>query len=121
VKKKHDAETVNKCACGATYVRKCQLERHEQECVVSPVGAANAVKRKYTELVQDKMEEEDGDWVDAAALSTEAVAIVREEAQKKVTLCKCETCGAPYGNRESLKRHIRKKHPRASVSGNENA
>ena len=88
--------------------------------MVSPIGAANAVKRKYAELVQDKtlsLGEEDGDWIDAAALSTEAVAIVREEAQKKV---KCETCGAPYGNRESLKRHIRKKHPRASGSGNEN-
>jgi uncharacterized C2H2 Zn-finger protein len=115
VKNKHNAETVNKCACGATYVKKCQLERHEEQCIVSPMGAANAVKRKYAELVQDKMEEED-DWIDAAALSTEAVAIVREEAQKKV---KCETCGAPYGNRESLERHIRKKHPRASGSGNE--
>ena len=101
-KNKHDTEKANKCACGATYVKKWQLERHEQECVVSPIGAANAVKRKYAELVQDKLEEEDGDWVDAAALSTEAVAIVRVEAQKAV---KCETCGAPYGNRESLKRH----------------
>ena len=124
VKNKHNAETVNKCACGKTYVKKSQLERHEQECVVSPLGAANAVKRKYAELVsglQDKtlsLREEDGDWIDAAALSTEAVAIVLEETQKKV---KCETCGAPYGNRESLKRHMRKKHPRASGSGNENA
>ena len=135
VKNKHDTEKANKCACGATYVKKWQLERHEQECVVSPIGAANAVKRKYVELVQDKMEEEDGDWVDAAALSTEAVDMVREAAQKKIRkgeesrsttdsvierVC-CETCGAPYGNRESLKRHMRKKHPRASGSGNENA
>ena len=111
VKNKHDAETANKCACGKTYVKKSQLERHEEQCVVSTIGAANAVKRKYAELVQDKMQEED-DWIDAAALSTEAVAIVREEAQQKV---KCETCGAPYGNRESLKRHIRKKHPRVST------
>ena len=117
VKNKHNAETTNTCACGKAFVKKWQLERHEKECVVSPIGAANAVKRKYTELVQDKMEEEDdGDWVDAAELSIEAVAIVRGEAQKKV---KCPTCGAPFGNTESLKRHIRKKHPRASGSGNE--
>jgi hypothetical protein len=68
--------------------------------------------------VQHKLndEEDDGDCVDAAVLSTEAFAIVREEAQTKVN---CETCGAPYANRESLKRHMRKKHPRASGSGND--
>ena len=42
VKNKH-TETVNKCACGASYVKKWQLERHEEECIVSPVGVANAV------------------------------------------------------------------------------
>ena len=119
VKNKHDTETANKCACGASYVKKWQLERHEQDCVVSPIGAANAVKRKYAELVQDKTREEDA--MDAAALYTEALTMVREEARKKMKSgdFSCETCGAPYGNRESLKRHIRKKHPRASGSGNE--
>ena len=121
VKKKHNAETANTCACGKAFVKKVQLERHEQECVVSPIGGANAVKRKYAELVQDKMEEAGGDWVDEeefTQLSTEAVASVREEAQAQEKV-KCETCGAPYGNRESLKRHMRKKHPRASGSANE--
>ena len=135
VKNKH-TETANKCACGASYVKKWQLDRHEQECVVSPTGAANAVKRKYAELVQDKTRESirDEDAVsglDAVALSSlssaqraelgeEASDIVRKEAQQKMQVS-CETCGAPYGNRESLKRHIRKKHPRASGSGTENA
>jgi hypothetical protein len=125
VKNKHDTETANKCACGATYVKKWQLERHEQECVVSPTGAANAVKRKYTELVQDKTRDDEDavSGLDAVALSSlgeEAFDIVRKEAQQKMQVS-CETCGAPYGNRESLKRHIRKKHPRASGSGTENA
>jgi uncharacterized C2H2 Zn-finger protein len=116
--KKHNAETANTCACGKAFVKKWQLERHEQECVASPIGGANAVKRKFAELVQHKLndEEDDGDWCDAAMLTTEAVAIVHEEAQTKVN---CETCGAPYGNKESLKRHMRKKHPRASGSANE--
>ena len=113
VKNKHDTEKANTCACGASYVKKWQLERHEQDCVVSPIGAANAVKRKYAELVQDKTREED-----VAALSTEAFNMVCAEAQKEMQVS-CETCGAPYGNRESLKRHIRKEHPRASGSGNE--
>ena len=115
------------------------MERHEQECVVSPIGAANAVKRKYAELVSgdDEMREKD-----VATLTLEVFDMVCEAAQKKIRkgeesrslggttdsvterVC-CETCGAPYGNRESLKRHIRKKHPRsgeaiiASGSGNE--
>ncbi len=103
---------------------------------MSPTGAANAVKRKYAELVQDKTRESirDEDAVsglDAVALSSlssaqraelgeEASDIVRKEAQQKMQVS-CETCGAPYGNRESLKRHIRKKHPRASGSRTENA
>jgi hypothetical protein len=36
VKNKHTAETANKCACGTIYVQKWQLERHEQDWVVSP-------------------------------------------------------------------------------------
>ena len=124
MKNKHDAETANKCACGASYVKKWQLERHEEECIVSPVGGANAVKRKYAELLsglQDNTREEDAvSGSDAAALSTKAFDIVRKAAQQKMQVS-CETCGAPYGNRESLKRHIRLKHPRASGSGNENA
>ena len=48
--KKH-TETANKCACGAIYVRKWQLERHKQDCIVSAIGGAKAVKRKYQELV----------------------------------------------------------------------
>ena len=122
VKNKHDAETANQCACGATYAKKWQLQRHEQDCVVSPTGGSNAVKRKYAELVQDNTREEDAlSGLDEAALSTEAFNIVREEARKKLQGVDfgCETCGAPYGNRESLKQHIRKKHPRASGSGNE--
>ena len=140
VKNKHDTETANRCACSKAYVKKWQLERHEQDCVVSPIGGANAVKRKYAELVlglQDNTREEDAvsglEPESEAALSTikeEAFNIVREEAQKKLQGGDfgCETCGAPYGNRESLKRHIRKKHPRSgeaiiasgiSESGNE--
>ena len=30
--------------------------RHEQDCVVSPIGAANAVKRKYAELLSGPRE-----------------------------------------------------------------
>ena len=92
-----------------------------------------AVQRYMTAAIFDDLEtgeeDDDGDLVDAAMLTTEAVASVLEEAhaqaQKKV---KCDTCGALYGNLESLKRHIRKKHPRSgeaiiasgiSESGNE--
>ena len=69
-------------------------------------------------------EEDAVSGLDEAALSTikeEAFNIVREEAQKKLQGGDfgCETCGAPFGNRESLKRHIQKKHTRASGSGNE--
>ena len=125
VKNKH-TETANKCACGASYVKKWQLERHEQDCVVSPIGAANAVKRKYAELLSGPREvgpsliperEEE--------VAIEAFNMVCEEAQKKIKsgeerVC-CDTCGISCKDRESLKRHIRKKHPRASGSGNEDA
>ena len=121
VKNKHNAETANTCACGESYVKKWQLERHEQQCIVSPIGGANAVKRKYAELVQDNTREEDA-ILDEAALSTEAFNMVREEAHKKIKsgeesrtierVC-CDTCGVSYKDRESLKRHIRKKHPRS--------
>ena len=131
VKNKHDTETANKCACGKAYVKKWQLERHEQDCVVSPIGGASAVKRKYAELVQDNTREEDA-ILDEAALSTEVFNMVREEAHKKIKsgeeqVC-CDTCGVPCKDRERLKRHIRKKHPRSgeaiiasgiSESGNE--
>ena len=136
VKNKHNAETANTCACGESYVKKWQLERHEQQCIVSPIGGANAVKRKYAELVQDNTREEDA-ILDEAALSTEVFNMVREEAHKKIKsgeesrtierVC-CDTCGVWYKDRESLKRHIRKKHPRSgeaiiasgiSESGNE--
>jgi hypothetical protein len=135
VKNKHDTEKANKCACGTTYVKKWQLERHEQECVVSPIGAANAVKRKYAELVSGDDEMREKSVTIPATLALKVFDMVREAAQKKIRkgeesrsttdsvierVC-CETCGAPYGNRESLKRHMRKKHPRASGSGNENA
>ena len=130
VKNKHDTETANKCACGATYVKKWQLERHEQECVVSPAGAANAVKRKYTELVQETAQaSEEADALSTvnprAGIMDVAAEAVLEEAQKKIKsgeerVC-CDTCGVPFKDRESLKRHARKKHPRASGSGNENA
>ena len=44
-----------------------------------------------------------------------ATEAVREEAHKKIKsgeeqVC-CDTCGVPCKDRESLKRHIRKKHP----------
>jgi len=122
VKNKHDTETAKKCACGATYVKKWQLERHEQECVVSPTGAANAVKRKYTELVQETAPASENPRAGIMDVAAEAVL---EEAQKKIKsgeerVC-CDTCGVPFKDRESLKRHARKKHPRASGSGNENA
>ena len=136
VRNKHDSEKANKCACGATYVKRLQLERHEQQCVVSPIGAANAVKRKYEEIASQV----DDMCVTVSSLpvtmALKVFDMVREAAQKKIKegeeasstqansvserIC-CDTCGAPYGNRESLKRHIRKKHPRASGSGNENA
>jgi len=136
VRNKHDSEKANKCACGATYVKKLQLERHEQECVVSPIGAANAVKRKYDEIASHV--DSEGVTLSSvpATLALKVFDMVREAAQKKIKkgeeasstqadsaserVC-CDTCGAPYGNRESLKRHIRKKHPRASGSGIENA
>ena len=129
VKNKHNAKTANTCACGESYVKKWQLERHEQQCIVSPIGGANAVKRKYAELVQDNTREEDA-ILDEAALSTEVFNMVREEAHKKIKsgeesritkeerVC-CDTCGTSCKNCESLKRHLRKKHPRASGSGNE--
>ena len=124
VKAKHTAETANKCACGATYVKKCQLESHEKQCVASPLGAANAVKRKFEELVESSLSQGEGDeaGMNVASFAVEAFDTVREAAQQKQKgeqrVC-CTTCGTPYGNLESLKRHMRKKHPRASGSGNE--
>ena len=127
VKNKHNTETANKCACGTTYVKKWQLERHEQECVVSPAGAAHALKRKYAELASRV--DENGVSPDPTTLALKVFEMVREAAQKKIKKAEepcgpiirvcCETCGVPYGNMESLKRHIRKKHPRANGSGNE--
>ncbi len=98
------------------------------------------MKRKYAELLsglEDKTREEDAlSGLDEAALSTEAFNMVCEEAHKKIKsgeesritkqerVC-CDTCGISYKDRESLKRHTRKKHPRAiiasgiSESGNE--
>jgi len=107
--KKH-TETANKCACGATYVQKWQLERHEQECIVSPIGGPKAVKRKYKELVDNASPEQD---LDVAVLALKAFDTVREDAQKKLKLC---CCGTSFKNKESLKSHIRKKHPRSTSS-----
>ena len=119
VKNKHNAETVNKCKCGATYVHKWQLKRHEQDCVVSPIGSAKAVKRKYEELVQEHSLSQGNDTNAAAALSGMDVAVValkafdlvREATENKLNNC-CMKCGTSFQDRESLKRHIRKKHPR---------
>ena len=69
VKNKHNIETANKCACGATYVQKWQLERHEQDCIVSPIGGAKAVKRKYQDLVDNASTEQD---LDIAVLALKA-------------------------------------------------
>ena len=113
IKNKHNPETANKCACGATYVLKWQLERHEQDCIVSPIGGAKAVKRKYEELSQMQMPESDP--IDHAALALKAFDTVRDAAQKKLKLC-CDTCGTSFKDKESLKRHIRKKHPRSTSS-----
>jgi hypothetical protein len=110
VKNKHNGETANKCACGATYVQKGQLERHEQECIVSPIGGPKAVKRKYKELVDNASPEQD---LDVAVLALTAFDTVREDAQKKLKLC---CCGTSFKNKESLKSHIRKKHPRSTSS-----
>jgi len=112
VKNKHNAQTANKCACGATYVLKWQLERHEQDCIVSPIGGAEAVKRKYQELVENASTEQD---LDVAVLALKAFDMVREGAQKKLKQC-CDTCGTSFKDKESLKRHIRKNHPRSSGS-----
>jgi hypothetical protein len=117
VKNKHNIETANKCACGATYTKKWQLERHEQDCIVSPIGGAKAVKRKYQDLVDNASPEQD---LDVAVLAIKAFDTVREGAQKKLKkseerLC-CDTCGTSLKDKESLKRHIRKKHPRSSGS-----
>ncbi len=93
------------------------------------------MKRKYAELLsglQDNTREEDVIIESKAALSTEAFNMVREEAQKKIRkgeesrstteerVCS-DTCGTSCKDRESLKRHMRKKHPRASGSANEHA
>ena len=114
--KKH-TETANKCACGATYVQKWQLERHEQECIVSPIGGPKAVKRKYKELVDNASPEQE---LDVAVLALKAFDMVQEGAQKKLkqlssNVC-CDTCGTSFKNKESLKRHNRKQHPRSTGS-----
>ena len=113
IKNKHTTETALKCACGATYVKKSQLVRHEEKCIVSPIGGGNAMKRKYAELMESDS--------DKAIVALKAFDIVREEAQKKINeedtrLC-CYTCGALYSNRKSLKVHIRTKHPQSNGSG----
>ena len=104
VKNKHDTEIANKCACGMAYVKKWQLERHEENCIVSPVGGANAVKRKYTELVSGLTDEaqvsQEEDAVSTRTGMMEAATeAVREEAHKKIKsgeeqVC-CDTCGVP--------------------------
>ena len=115
VRNKHTAETANNCACGTIYVQKWQLERHEQDCVVSPTGGAKAVKRKYEELVDSSHGCGSTPELDISALALKAFDTVREEAQKKLKLC-CDTCGTSFKDKESLKRHIRKKHPRSTGS-----
>ena len=128
MKNKHNAETVNKCKCGATYVHKWQLERHEQDCVVSAIGSANAVKRKYEELIMEVQEHTlngndasadaalyHREGMDVAGLALKAFDLVREATENKLNNC-CDTCGTSFKDKESLKRHIRKKHPRSTGS-----
>ena len=120
VKNKHNIETANKCACGATYVQKWQLERHEQDCIVSPIGGAKAVKRKYQDLVDNASSSGTKQDLDVAVLALTAFDTVREGAQKKLkqlnsSVC-CDTCGTSFKDKESLKRHIRKKHSGSSGS-----
>ena len=107
VKNKHDPS--NKCACGATYAKKCQFERHQEECILCPAGGANAVKRKFAEISQG----EEG-LADATGLALKAFDMVREEARKKSEL---RLNGVSYKNKESLKRQLRKLNARASGSG----
>ncbi len=116
VKTKHDVATAQKCACGATYVKKDQLTRHEENCVLSPIGGAIAVKRKYTELLESsKTPDSEGIVRDnVASIALKAFDMVRDAAQKKLKKAderlNCYVCGAKYENRKSLKKHIRDKH-----------
>ena len=121
VRGKHGNDGVcNACACGQTYVKKWQLDRHEQECPVSKIGAKIAVKRKFSELIAEESRIE----YDASAIALQAFDMVREAAEKKIKAaaekkieaasCEfvCGVCQTKLGNNESLKRHMRKMHPR---------
>ena len=105
----------NACACGQTYVKKWQLDRHEQECPVSKIGAKIAVKRKFNELIAETTEESRIEY-DASAMALKAFDMVREAAEKRIKAASsefvCGVCQTKLGNKDSLKRHMRKMHPR---------
>ena len=108
-------------------MKKWQLERHQEDCIVSLIGGAKAVTRNYEELSmsvpsvkESQVSMKDtisggGAELDHAVLALKAFDTVREEAQKKLSLC-CDTCGTSFQDKESRKRHIRKKHPRSTGS-----
>ena len=100
--------------CPQTFSWAHKRDEHVKNCIVSAIGGAKAVKRKYQELVDAASPD-----LDVAALALKAFETVQEEAQKKLKppeRLSCETCGTSFKDKKSLKRHNQKFHPRSMSS-----
>ena len=85
-----------KCECGLVVPHMDAFKTHQDGCVLSKPGAAQAVKRRFDEI--------EGDRAEAAIQALEDVAVA---ANAKMATT-CLGCGGVFVNVRSLGRHKRK-------------
>ena len=86
-----------RCACGAASQTMDQFREHQAGCIMSPLGALKAVKRRFDEVVDGWGEDRVGAMMQAGC---DTVAAVRAKQAKT-----CTKCGGGFTNARSMERH----------------
>ena len=85
------------CACGAASQTMDQFREHQAGCIMSPLGALKAVKRRFDEVVDGLGEDRVGAMRQAGC---DTVAAVRAKRART-----CTKCGGGFANARSMERH----------------